>query len=141
VSNVDCVFCKIASGEIPALRLLDADDCLAFLDVAPLSPGHCLLIPRRHYDDILRAPPGIVSSLASALPLLASAVMRASGATGLNILQNTGASSGQAVFHLHFHLIPRREGDGLGFRWNAKKYAAGEAELVQSRILSELEMK
>lgn len=134
----NCIFCKIAGGEIPSIRVLDTPDLLAFLDIGPLAPGHTLLIPKKHYDSILDVPRDALAALTGELPRLAGAIMQATGATGLNVLQNTGRSSGQYVFHLHFHLIPRREGDSLGFRWNSGKYAAGEAEAVLARILAEL---
>lgn len=134
----DCIFCKIASGEIPCPKVLETPDCVAFLDIAPLAPGHTLLIPRRHVADITSAPPEMVTSLALELPRLAQALIKSSGASGLNILQNTGVSSGQAVFHLHIHLIPRREGDSLGFRWNAGSYGTGEGESMRRRIVAAL---
>jgi histidine triad (HIT) family protein len=132
----DCVFCKIASGIIPALKVLDTPDSVAFLDVAPLAPGHTLLIPRDHHDSILDVPPAVLHAVTAHLPRLAGAILRLTGATGLNVLQNTGGSSGQAVFHLHFHLIPRRSRDGLGFRWNTRKYAPGEGEALQTKLLN-----
>ncbi|MEK6643041.1 MAG: HIT family protein [Planctomycetota bacterium] len=134
----DCIFCKIACGDIPCAKVLETPDCVAFLDIAPLAPGHTLLIPRQHIADITSAPPEMVTSLALELPRLAHAVIQSSGASGLNILQNTGASSGQAVFHLHIHLIPRREGDSLGFRWNAGSYGTGEGEAMRQRIVTAL---
>lgn len=134
MSASSCIFCKIVDGSIPAMRVLDTPGALGFLDVGPLAPGHCLLIPKRHCGSILDIAPEDVAELASHLPRLARAVMRANNATGLNILQNTGESSGQAVFHLHFHLIPRVDGDRLGYRWNAGAYEAGEGERLQARI-------
>ena len=134
----DCIFCIIASGEIPSHRVLETGDVLAFLDISPLAPGHTLLIPKSHCESILDAPTDVVRSLSAELPGLARSIMRATGATGLNVLQNTGKSSGQAVFHLHIHLIPRRDGDGLGYRWNAGSYAGGEAEAMLSKIVGEL---
>ncbi|MBN2563119.1 MAG: HIT family protein [Phycisphaerae bacterium] len=133
-----CIFCKIAAGEIPSCRVLESPDFLAFLDVTPLAPGHALLIPKRHYESILDVPGEVLAAIAAHLPKLAGAIMRATGASGMNVLQNTGRCSGQAVFHLHFHLIPRREGDGLGFRWNTVGYAEGEAEAMESKIIAEL---
>lgn len=138
MQDSDCIFCKIAQGAIPALRVWETDACLAFLDVAPLAPGHVLLIPKQHYQDIRDIPADVLGSLTSQLPALAAAIVCATNATGLNLLQNTGRSSGQAVFHLHFHLIPRTEGDGLGYRWNAGDYEAGQAEQVQAGIREEL---
>lgn len=138
VSTDDCIFCKIASGSIPSLRIHETPELVAFLDVNPLAHGHVLIIPRQHYENLLDAPPKIVAALAAETPRLAKAVLKATGATGLNLLQNTGESSGQAVFHLHFHLIPRLGGDGLGYRWNAGSYSPGEAETIKSRLIEAL---
>src|SRR5712675_2835 len=106
----DCIFCRIVSGEIASVGIDESSDHLAFLDVGPLAPGHILLIPKKHFDDIRDIPPELLSRLTAELPRLGRAILKATGATGLNVLQNTGASSGQAVFHFHIHLIPRREG-------------------------------
>ncbi len=124
----DCVFCKIADGRIPAHRVWENDACLAFLDIAPLARGHTLLISKKHFRDIRDVSPDGLAELTRELPRLAGAIMRATGAPGLNVLQNTGESAGQAVFHLHFHLIPRTQGDGLGFRWGSRSYREGEAQ-------------
>lgn len=133
-----CIFCKIAAGKIPALRVLEARGAVAFLDIGPLAPGHVLLIPKAHYTSILDVPLPALSELVSHLPGLAKAVLQVTGASGLNILQNTGESSGQAVFHLHFHLIPRTSGDRLGYRWNAGSYSAGQGEALQGGIVEAL---
>ncbi len=135
----DCIFCKIASGEIPSLRVFEDADSLAFLDIGPLSSGHALLIPKQHFTSILDIPPDVLASLTSNLPMLARALKKVTGATGMNILQNTGESAGQAVFHLHIHLIPRTKGDGLGYRWNAGSYGEGEAQSLQAEIIQQLD--
>lgn len=138
VSESHCVFCRIASGAIPALRVLESPEAIAFLDIAPLAPGHTLLIPREHYENLLDVPPEALGRIVACLPRLARAVMDVSGATGLNLLQNTGKSSGQAVFHFHIHLIPRRESDHIGYRWNMGTYAGGEEKAIQAGIISAL---
>ncbi|MCB9852467.1 MAG: HIT family protein [Phycisphaerales bacterium] len=130
----DCIFCKIASGKIPSARVWSSDDAVAFLDVSPLAEGHTLLIPRRHFTDLRDVPADVLARILSVAPKLVGALMNATGATGVNVLQNTGASAGQAVFHLHFHFIPRVEGDGLGFRWNAGSYPSGRADEVLAAV-------
>jgi len=137
-TDPSCIFCRIVAGQIPALKVFEDDRALAFLDIGPLADGHVLLIPKDHHRDIRDLPPETLAAISAHLPRLATAVMQATGATGLNLLQNSGASSGQAVFHVHFHLIPRREGDKLGFRWNAGSYAAGAAEDWRQRIVDAL---
>jgi len=138
MSHFDCIFCKIVAGDIPALRVHEDDAAIAFVDINPLAPGHTLLIPRKHYRDITSISADELAVVTAVLPKLAKAVLNATGAAGLNLLQNTGAASGQAVFHLHFHLIPRVEGDSIGYRWNAGKYQAGEAETWQEKISAAL---
>lgn len=120
------------------MKISESAEALAFLDINPLAPGHALLVPKRHYESILDVPAELLARLTAELPRLAQALLRATGASGLNILQNTGESSGQAVFHLHFHLIPREDGDGLGYRWNAGAYPTGEGEALQARLIDEL---
>lgn len=134
-----CIFCKIAEGSIPSRLIYSDDHCIAFLDIAPLAPGHTLVVPRQHVTNLLDCPADAFAAVTRSLPRIGTAVLAATGATGLNLLQNSGASSGQVVMHLHFHLIPRREGDGLGYRWNAGTYAAGEAEALQDRIARQLQ--
>ena len=138
LSDPSCIFCRIVAGQIPALKVFEDDRVLAFLDIGPLANGHVLLIPKDHHRDLRDLPPETLAVISGHLPRLAQAVMTATGATGLNLLQNSGASSGQAVFHVHFHLRPRRDGDGLGYLWNAGSYAAGAADAWQRKIVDAL---
>jgi len=133
-----CVFCKIVAGVIPAWRVFEDEHSMAFLDINPLAPGHLLVIPRRHERFLWDLDAASAAGLASCLPLLTRAVMKATGAAGCNVLQSNGRVSGQLIEHVHFHIVPRREGDGLGFRWPARSYAAGEAEAMQHKILNAL---
>lgn len=138
MTSGNCIFCKIASGAVPALKIFESDDAVAFLDISPLAPGHTLLIPTSHYRDLIDVPEDVLARLTSHLPKLADAILRVTGATGLNLLQNTGESSGQAVFHVHFHLIPRVADDRLGFRWNAGAYSPGEDKAMQAALRAAL---
>lgn len=133
-----CIFCRIVGGEIPSMQVLESKHAVAFLDVAPLARGHLLLIPRAHYLTITDMPSEAVSLVTGHVPELVAALMRMDGVTGVNVLQNNGRSAGQVVNHVHFHLIPRRDDDGLGFRWNAGKYAEGEAACVRDELSSYL---
>lgn len=133
-NSSDCIFCKIASGQIPSARVMESDDAVAFLDVNPLAEGHTLLIPRRHFTDLRDVPADLLARILASAPILVDALMKATGATGVNVLQNTGTSAGQAVFHLHFHFIPRTDGDSLGFRWNAGSYPPGRADEVLAAV-------
>jgi len=135
----DCIFCKIVAGEIPSARLYEDDECLSFLDIFPLQPGHTLLIPKAHHERVTDLPDETMAALGRVLPRLARAVVAATGAKGFNVFQTNGKVSGQEVFHVHFHVIPRREGDGLGFRWKSGAYAEGELEGWRERISAALE--
>lgn len=135
---MDCIFCKIVAGQIPALKIYENDHVLSFMDIGPLADGHLLVIPKKHYSQLDQMPAEEVGQVAKALPILANAVVSATGAEGYNILQNNGRVAGQLVDHVHFHIIPRVAEDGLGYRWNAKKYPAGKDKEIQQKILAEL---
>ncbi len=138
-ANPDCVFCKIVAGEIPALKLLETDQALAFLDIGPLADGHLLLIPKQHFATLSDMPPESVSELTRHLPKLARALQDVAGVGNYNILQNNGRPAGQEVDHVHFHVIPRREGDGLGYRWHPKKYEPGRGEKLREQLVKALD--
>ena len=124
----DCIFCKIVAGEVPASVVHRTDAILAFLDVGPLAEGHVLVIPCDHYAKLADMPPALCAQIGAVAPTLGQALLKVTEAEGFNMLVNQGEVAGQVVGHVHFHLIPRRKGDGLGYRWNAGQYAAGRAE-------------
>lgn len=126
----DCIFCKIVAGEIPASVVLETESGLAFLDVNPLSDGHLLFVPREHYERLSEIPPTLAAKIAEAIPRLGRALLAATNAEGYNLLCNEGAAAGQVVPHVHYHLIPRKSGDGLGYRWNAGAYETGRADEI-----------
>lgn len=112
-ASSDCVFCRIVRGEVPSAKVFENEHVLAFLDIAPIAPGHTLMIPKRHVDDLLTASADVAAELARCLPWLAAAVCRATGADGLHVMQLNGRAAGQVVMHLHVHLIPRSASDGV----------------------------
>ncbi len=124
----DCIFCKIVAGEIPCAQVYSTDKVLAFLDIAPISKGHTLIIPRDHYENLWTVPEELGEEILLALKLVGKAIMSATGATGINVVMNNHRSAGQVVPHAHWHLIPRIEGDGL-------------LKVVQGKYDSEEEMK
>ena len=134
----DCIFCKIVAGGIPSTKVHEDDVCLVFMDIGPLSPGHTLVVPKKHYEMIWDMPEAEAAHLGGLIPRLAAAVKGAVGAEGINLLQNNGRTSGQEVMHVHFHLIPRRAADGLGYRWPAKPadpaVLAAQAEAIRRRL-------
>ena len=127
------VFDRILSGEIPSHKLYEDDHVLAFLDVFPLSPGHALLIPKERCAHLHELSEEAGAAIGRVLPRLARAVVEATGATAYNVLQNNGSEAHQAVFHVHFHIIPRMGDRGLGIGWRPGQLDDGDArELVET---------
>ena len=114
------LFDKIIRGEIPSHRVYEDDYVYAFLDIAPQSTGHTLVVPKESKAHVHELSEEAMAALGRALPKICRAVMSATGATSYNILQNNGADAGQSVFHVHFHIIPRLESQGLHFRWSPR---------------------
>ena len=119
----DCLFCKIAAGEIPSTRVWEDDLCVAFLDIGPLVPGHALVVPKAHHRAITEAPDDLLAHLVSVARRIAAAQKSALGATGVNVITNDGESAGQSVPHLHFHVVPQYENDRHVWNWEARPYA------------------
>jgi histidine triad (HIT) family protein len=133
-SAPDCIFCRIADGRIPAHTVYESSAVLAFLDINPLCEGHTVVIPRAHAERLHELDPAAAAEVGRILGDLARRIVAAVGAEGYNVLQNNGAAAGQVVPHVHFHIIPRRSGDGLGFRWNAQSRTAEQLKAVRDRI-------
>ena len=134
----DCIFCKIVAGEIPSSKVYEDAAKLAFMDIGPVQPGHVLLIPKAHYERLTDLPDDVAADLARVLPRLARATVAAARADGFNIFQTNGRCSGQAVFHLHIHIIPRHDNDGYSFHWRPTQYAEGEMETWRKKICDAL---
>ncbi len=118
---MDCIFCKIISGEIPAVKVLDEDLVLAFMDINPSSQGHMLVVPKQHAENIFEISEGDLAAVTSAVRRCAKAVKEALKAEGVTILQLNGRASDQIVPHLHIHIMPRWENDGLSVsQWEMK---------------------
>ena len=114
------IFDAILAGEIPCHRVYEDEHVLAFLDIAPLSRGHVLVIPRERAATMDELSDDSAAAMGRILPRLCRAVMSATGCTAYNLLQNNGAEAHQAVFHVHIHIIPRfADGSGLGMKWNS----------------------
>ena len=134
MTDPNCIFCKIVAGDIPSERVYEDDACVAFLDISPIAPGHTLLIPKAHHEGVLDTPTDVLAALVAAAPRVAEAVMAAVDGQGFNFFQFNGACSGQEVFHIHFHIIPRRPGDGVSYQWKQGQYAEGEMAALGARI-------
>ncbi len=116
-----CIFCKIIKGEVPSFNLVENEHVIAFLDIAPVAPGHTLVIPKRHIPTIHDLPDDLLSPVLHTVRDIASALSRSLRADGISISQVNGACAGQVVPHLHFHVIPRHRQTPL--QWHPGSYA------------------
>lgn len=135
----DTLFTKIIAGEIPCHKVYEDDHVLAFLDIAPLSPGHTLVIPKEPAATLDALSDAAGAALGRVLPRICRAVMHATGTRDYNVLQNNGAAAHQAVFHVHFHIIPKpTDAQGLGVGWPAGKLDASAGRDLAAQIAAAL---
>lgn len=134
----DCVFCKIVAGEIPCAKIYEDEDLLAFLDVGPVSEGHTLVIPKRHFEKLHECPAELIAAIGSQLGRIAEAVVETVNCDGYNVLCNVSRAAGQLVDHVHFHIIPRTESDGIFSKWPGGKYKKSRMEEIASVIRENL---
>ncbi len=117
MGDPECIFCKIVAGELPA-TIVDQDErTVAFMDIAPATHGHALVVPREHAPDLLSVEPEDLQAVALAARRLAARATEALGADGVNLLNSCGGAAWQTVFHFHIHVIPRYTGDPLRLPW------------------------
>lgn len=126
VNQSDCLFCHIIQGAIPCALVYEDAQVKAFLDIGPVAPGHTLIVPREHYATLFDVPSPLGADIFAAVQKVGSALMRVTGAEGINVLQNNFAAAGQQVFHVHWHLIPRFAADGITL-WPQSCYPSPEA--------------
>ncbi|MCW5775949.1 MAG: HIT family protein [Phycisphaeraceae bacterium] len=137
----ETVFARIIRGEIPCHRVYEDDHVLAFLDVNPLSRGHVLVIPKEQAETLDSLSDESAAALGRVLPRLCRAVLRATGATAFNVLQNNGPDAHQAVMHVHFHVIPRFPGQsagGLGIVWRPNPLNQADGADLAAKIAAEV---
>jgi len=133
----DCIFCKIIEGKLPAQKVYENKDLVAFLDIHPINPGHTLIVPKEHCRNLLDMPERLIEKTFVVAKKIAEAVKKGTNAEGINVGVNNEPASGQVVFHAHIHIIPRYTNDGLKL-WPGRPYQEGQALEMQKRILSEL---
>jgi len=135
----ETIFSKILRGEIPCHKVYEDEHVLAFLDIFPLARGHVLVIPKQEVATMAELSDETASAIGRVLPRLCRAVVKVSGAVDYNILQNNGPGAHQAVFHVHFHIIPKLpDGRGLGVGWKVQKLDPAEAKQLAQNIVSAL---
>lgn len=133
-----CIFCKIAAGFIPCHKIFEDDLLVAFLDIAPIVPGHALVIPKAHYSSLLTTPPEALAAINARLPRLAGALLNAVAAPACHILTNCGPEASQSVPHLHYHIIPRSANDGYRLPWPAKPLDSAAAASLKAAFAGAL---
>lgn len=130
----NCIFCKLASGEIPTATLYEDEDFRVILDANPASKGHALIIPKEHYANLYE----LEDSLAGKAMILAKKMIvkmtDVLGCDGYNLVQNNGECAGQTVFHFHLHLIPRYKDDGVGLGWKLNELTEADREDILSKM-------
>ena len=135
----ECIFCQIVSGQIPSSKVYEDEEVLAFLDITQVTKGHTLVIPKKHYRNMLEMDAEAASSLFARVPKIAKQLQEKLGSSGINIINNNEEAAGQTVFHTHVHLLPRfDESDGLklSFETHEPDFAA-LAQLAQEIFLGE----
>ena len=134
----NCIFCKIATGKIPSATVYEDSHFRVILDINPATKGHCLIIPKEHFDNIYDLDGETAGKLFSLETCIARAMRDALGCDGMNIVQNNGEIAGQTVLHFHLHLIPRYEGDGVQLTWKPNESNEEELEEIRKAIRKEI---
>ena len=113
----NCIFCKIANGEIPSATLYEDEDFRVILDLGPASRGHALILPKQHAANLFELPDELAAKVLPLAKTVAQKLQKGLGADGINLVQNNGEAAGQTVFHFHMHLIPRYQNDTVNVTW------------------------
>ena len=130
----DCIFCKIANGEIPSATLYEDEEFRVILDLGPASKGHSLILPKKHAANIYELPEETAGKAMILAKKMARKLTDALNCDGFNIVQNNGEIAGQTVFHVHMHLIPRYEGDGVGLTWKPGQLSDEDKEEILNKV-------
>ena len=130
----NCIFCKIASGEIPSNTLYEDESFRVILDNGPATKGHALVLPKEHYADLFEIPEDVLSGAAIVAKKVAGTMKEKLDCDGLNLVQNNGEAAGQTVMHFHLHIIPRYKDDGQHILWKPTSPSAEELSRVKDII-------
>ena len=131
----DCIFCKIANGEIPSKTLYEDEEFRVILDLGPAAKGHALILPKEHYANLYELPDETAAKVMQLAKKMAVQMREELQCDGFNLVQNNGEIAGQTVFHFHMHLIPRYENDGQKIGWIPSEPTAEELEEVKNQII------
>ena len=134
INMEDCIFCKIIAGKIPSAKVYEDDNTIVFLDIMPANKGHCLVVPKNHYEGLLDVPEEQLNSLMAATKKIAKSISLSIGSSSYNLVMNNGKEAGQVVNHVHMHIIPRFKDDRLRIKWSHKRYQGNEMKETQEKI-------
>ena len=130
----DCIFCKLANGDIPTATLYEDEDFRVILDANPASKGHALIIPKEHYADLYELDDSVAGKAMILAKKMIAKLTDILGCDGYNIVQNNGECAGQTVFHYHLHMIPRYKGDDVGLGWKLNELTEEDTEYILSKL-------
>lgn len=134
MKDPNCIFCKIAGGEIPSVTLYEDADFRVIMDISPASKGHALILPKEHYANLYELPDELAAKVLVLAKKMTTKLKDIVGCDGYNVLQNNGEAAGQTVFHFHMHLIPRYENDDVNIGWKLGTLTDEVKELVLSKM-------
>ena len=130
----NCIFCKLANGDIPTATLYEDDDFRVILDIEPASKGHALILPKAHYANLFEMPEELLAKAMSLAKVWGEKLVKGLNADGLNLVQNNGLAAGQTVFHYHLHMIPRYDHDQVGELWTPGSLSAEQREEILAKV-------
>lgn len=134
MKSENCIFCKLANGEIPTATLYEDEDFRVILDASPASKGHALIIPKEHYANLYELSDELASKVLVLAKKMITKLTDILGCDGYNIVQNNGEAAGQTVFHFHLHMIPRSKDDGVGLGWKMGELTEEDKGELLSKI-------
>lgn len=137
MKDTNCIFCKIANGEIPSKTLYEDEAFRVILDLGPASKGHALILPKNHYANLYELPEEDAGAVMKLAKRMAAQMTERLGCEGFNLVQNNGELAGQTVFHFHMHLIPRYRDDGQKIGWKPQEVSQEELEETRKQIAGE----
>ena len=135
MKKADCIFCKIANGEIPSRTIYEDEQFRVILDLSPATKGHALILPKEHADNLFELPEGVATDAMKVAKKVGVLLKDKLNADGLNLVQNNGTEAGQTVMHFHLHLIPRYKEDGQNINWNPTAPSAEELDAICKQIV------
>lgn len=130
IFDEECIFCKLAGGQIPTNSIYEDDDFKVVMDLSPASKGHCIILPKTHAKNLLELPDEYCQKILLVAKKCCKVLKEVLHCDGINVLQNNGKVAGQTIFHLHIHLIPRYEGDNVHIKWVEHKEESNFEELA-----------